>query len=119
MLVTEWVVKKTIRKTEFLKGEGIGGSVFPIPFSPLLYWFYKYLCGWKCYLSVGFFRVSLAWMPGGRGLFRADEGGGAESCRPETAAAENKEQTKERITKTWYLNVPGYNLRNSTHVPAV
>ena len=55
MLVTEWVVKKTIRKTEFLKGEGIGGSVFPIPFSPLLYWFYKYLCGWKCYLSVGFF----------------------------------------------------------------
>ena len=30
-----------------------------------------------------------------------------------------KEQTKERITKTWYLNVPGYTLRNSTHVPAV
>ena len=83
MLVTELVVKKTIRKTEFLKGEGIGGSVFPIPFSPLYYWFYKYLCGWKCYLSAGFFvflmcrfareAAASAWMlvavalPGSRG----------------------------------------------------
>ena len=67
MLVTEWVVKKTIRKTEFCRGRELDVLFFQFPFLHYYIGFVSIYADGSVTFRSGFLRFLCDVKPGGRG----------------------------------------------------